>query len=41
MKHGYLPIIIKKEARLKYYDALEKAASEHIYTNFIKLIVEE
>ncbi len=41
MKHGYLPIIIKKESRLKYYDSLEKAAIEHDYTDFIKLIVEE
>ena len=41
MKHGYLPIIIRKDARLKYYDALEKAAIEHDYTDFIKLIVEE
>ena len=41
MKYGYLPIIIRKEARLKYYEALEKAAIEHDYTDFIKLIVEE
>ena len=41
MKYGYLPIIIRKETRLIYYDALEKAAIEHDYTDFIKLIVEE
>lgn len=41
MKKGYLPIIIEKEKRLKYYDVLEKAAILHDYTDFIKLIVEE
>ena len=41
MKNGYLPIIIRKEERLRYYDVLEKAAIEHDYTDFIKLIVEE
>ncbi len=41
MKYGYLPIIIRKESRLKYYDALENAAIEHDYTDFIILIVDE
>ena len=41
MKNGYLPIIIKANLRAKYYDALDKAMTEHNYTDFIKLIVEE
>ena len=41
MKNGYLPIIIRKEVRLEYYEALEKAAIQHDYTDFIKLIVRE
>ena len=41
MKNGYLPIIIKANLRAKYYDALDKAMTEHDYTDFIKLIVEE
>ena len=41
MKNGYLPIIIRKEVRLEYYEALEKAAIQHEYTDFIKLIVKE
>lgn len=41
MKNSYLPIIIRKEVRSKYYDALEKASSTHDYTDFVKLIVEE
>lgn len=41
MKNGYLPIIIRKEDRSKYYDALEKASLTHDYTDFVKLIVEE
>ena len=41
MKSGFLPIIIKNENKIKYYDSLGKAMSEHNYTDFIKLIVEE
>lgn len=41
MKNKYLPIILKIETRLKYYDALDKAAATHDYTDFIKLIAEE
>lgn len=41
MKNGYLPIIIRKEKRIEYYDALEKAAITRDYTDFVKLIVEE
>lgn len=41
MKNGYLPIIIKKELRAEYYDALDKAHTTRDYTDFIKLIVKE
>ena len=41
MKNGYLPIIIKANMRIKYYDALDKAMVMHDYTDFIKLIAEE
>lgn len=41
MKNGYLPIIIRKEVRSQYYDALEKASLTHDYTDFIRLVVEE
>ena len=41
MKSGYLPIIIRKDIRAKYYDALDKAMVAHDYTDFIKLVVEE
>ena len=41
MKNGYLPIIIKADVRVKYYDVLDKAMVDHDYTDFIKLIVEE
>ena len=38
MNHGYNPVIIKKEERLKYYKALDKAHTTGNYTYFIKLI---
>ena len=40
MKKGYLPIIIKAESRLNYYDALDKASVKGDYTDFVKLIAE-
>lgn len=40
MNSGYLPVIIKKEARLKYYETLDKAHTTKNYTDFIKLITE-
>ena len=40
MKKGYLPIIIKAESRLSYYDALDKASVKGDYTDFVKLIAE-
>ena len=38
MNNGYNPVIIKKESRLKYYEALDKAHTTGNYTDFIKLI---
>lgn len=40
MKSGYVPVIIKKENRLKYYEALDKAHTTGDYTDFIKLVTE-
>lgn len=41
MKYGYLPIIIKKDKKSKYYDALDKAATTHNLNDFIEIILEE
>ncbi len=38
MNSGYNPIIIKKEDRLKYYEALDKAHATYDYTDFVKLV---
>ena len=38
MKHGFNPVIIKKENRLQYYEALDKAHTTKDYTDFVKLI---
>lgn len=38
MNNGYNPVIIKKEDRLEYYDALDKAHTTGNYTDFVKLI---
>lgn len=38
MNHGYNPVIIKKEKRLEYYYALDKAHTTGDYIDFIKLI---
>ena len=38
MNNGYNPVIIKKESRLKYYEALDKAHTTGNYTDFVKLI---
>ncbi len=38
MNSGYNPVIIKKESRLKYYEALDKAHTTGNYTDFIKLV---
>jgi Fic family protein len=41
MMNGYQPVIIKKDNRLKYYEALDKAHNDNDYTDFIKIIVNE
>ena len=38
MNSGYNPVIIKKEDRLKYYEALDKAHTTYDYTDFVKLV---
>lgn len=38
MNGGYNPVIIKKESRLKYYEALDKAHTTGNYTDFVKLV---
>ena len=40
MNKGYNPVIIKKESRLKYYEALDKAHITGNYTDFVKLVTE-
>ena len=39
MKYGYIPVIIKKEDKLEYYEALDKAHTTNDYTDFIKIII--
>lgn len=38
MNSGYLPVIIKKENRLEYYNALDKAHTTGDYTDLVKLV---
>lgn len=38
MNNGYNPVIIKKESRLKYYEALDKTHSTGNYTDFVKMV---
>ena len=38
MNSGYVPVIIKKDKRLEYYNALDKAHITGDYTDFIKLV---
>lgn len=40
MNSGYLPVIIKKDNRLEYYNFLDKAHTTGNYTDFVKLITE-
>ncbi|OEH86586.1 cell filamentation protein Fic [Desulfuribacillus stibiiarsenatis] len=40
MKHGYPPLIIKKEERLQYYNALDKAHTTEDYNDFYQLVSE-
>lgn len=38
MKYGYTPIIIRKEEKLEYYEALDKAHTTSDYTDFVKIV---
>ena len=38
MQKGYVPVIIKKESRLEYYESLDKAHATKDYTDFVKLV---
>lgn len=40
MKEGFPPIIIKKENRNNYYDALDKGAATKDYTDFINMLID-
>jgi len=40
MRAGYPPIVIKKEQRFAYYDALDEGAVSHNYTAFVNMIFE-
>lgn len=40
MKNGSVPLIIKKENRLKYYETLDKAHTMNDYTDFFMLVVQ-
>ena len=41
MRYGYLPVIIRVEQRLAYYDALDTAHMSQNYEPFIQLVAEE
>ena len=40
MRSEYVPVIIKKDNRLKYYEALDKVHTTGDYTDFVKLVTE-
>ena len=40
MRNGYVPVIIKKENRLKYYQVLDKSHTTGDYTDFVKLVTD-
>lgn len=40
MTNGYVPVIIKKEDKLNYYQVLDKAHVKKDYTDFIKMVTE-
>ncbi|WP_448217091.1 Fic family protein [Endozoicomonas sp. 2B-B] len=40
MSSGYLPVIIRAENRLAYYEALDKAHTSQCYEDFIAMVVE-
>ena len=41
MRYGYLPVIIRVEQRLTYYDTLDIAHMSQNYESFIQLVAEE
>lgn len=41
MKSGYVPVIVKKDNRLKYYETLDKVHKTGDYTDFVKLVQEQ
>ena len=41
MKHGYPPIVIRKESRMTYFDALDKAHTTGDCSDFITLVAVE
>lgn len=41
MKNGYPPIVIKKDTRLKYYSALDKAHTTGDNKDFVQIVKEE
>jgi Fic family protein len=41
MKDGYVPVVIRKENRARYYDALDKAHTKEEYDDFLELVTEE
>ncbi len=38
MKSGFPPIIIKKEKRSEYYDALDKSHTAGDYSDFVQIV---
>ena len=40
MRNGYPPLVITKEQRFEYYDALDTAHTTGNYTKFVKMLVE-
>lgn len=41
MKSGFPPIIIKKEKRSEYYDALDKSHTAGDYSDFVQIVADE
>lgn len=39
MNSDYLPVVIKKESRLKYYETFDKAHTTGDYSDFVNLIL--
>ncbi len=41
LRCGYLPVIIRVEQRLAYYDTLDMAHTTHNYAPFVQLVAEQ